>query len=466
MVAHRPRWLVSGLILTVVIAANLGIGMGAAAGQHALAVALTIGFLPALLIGFGALVESHRAMLAWAAFALNFTGVPFFSQALPLPGDTKVFPADVLLVLALGAWLASRLSGVAPANPVRLSPVFGWPLALLGVTVMAGVLVGHERYGTSIIGEPVRLLLYAGIALALTDVSVTSAWRAITVVFYTGAVVQALWAVYYLATGTSQTGADILSTGGVRVLALSVAIYLLGSLVCALLNLEIDPRPGRQALHLVIAGLALFGIVVSFGRTTYAAAVLLVPLVLAARRFVRRTVLLMAPLFVPVVAIAALLVPTVAPTILPTLQARLIGTSTNDSAVEWRTRALDAVLEGVDDEWLTGVGFGRVSEFEFVGQIVRLQGDPHNSYIWILAGGGVIALGALLLVYGMYVVDAVRRLRRADSVGQALIVWSLATWLAFALNAFTGPILTDPEMLMATWVLVALPSVVALRPDP
>jgi O-antigen ligase len=461
MVAHGPRWLLTGVVLLVATGVNVGIGMGAAVGQRPLAVALAIGLLPALLIGFGALVESHRATLAWAALALNFTGVPLFSEALPLPGSTKVFPTDVLLVLAIGAWLASRLSGIPAAHPVRLSPAFGWPLVLLAVTVTAGIFLGHERYGASIVGQPLRLLLYAGIALALTDLSAAAAWRAITVVFYAGAVVQALWAVYYLATGTSQTGADILSTGGVRVLALSVAIYLTGSLVCALLNLELDPRPGRQLLHLAVAGLALFGIVVSFGRTTYAAVILIVPLVLAARRYVRRTVFLIAPLFAPVVAVAALLVPTVAPSVLPTFQARLVGTSTRDSAVEWRTRALDAVLEGIDDEWWTGVGFGRVSEFEFVGQIVRLEGDPHNSYVWILAGGGVLALGSLLLLCAVYAVDAVRRLRRAGPVAQALVIWSLATWLAFMLNALTGPILTDPEMLMTIWILIALPGVVA-----
>jgi hypothetical protein len=463
LVAHRPRLLLTGLILLVATGVNVGIGMGAAVGQRPLAVAVAVGLLPALLIGFGALVESHRATLAWAALALNFTGVSVFSEALPLPGGTRIFPTDVLLLLAIGAWLASRLSGIPVAHPVRLSPVFGWPLALLAVTVTAGVLVGNERYGASIVGQPMRLLLYAGIALALTDLTVAAAWRAITVVFYAGAVVQSLWAVYYLATGTSQTAADVLSTGGVRVLALSVAIYLTGSLVCALLNLEIDPRPGRQALHLAVAGLALFGIVVSFGRTTYAAVVLIVPLVLATRRYMRRTILLIVPLFAPVLAIAALLVPTVAPSLVSTFQARLVGTSTRDSAVDWRTRAFDATLEGVGDEWLTGVGFGRVSEFEFQGQVVRLEGDPHNSYVWILAGGGVLALGSLLLLCATYVVDAVRRLRRAGPVAQALVIWSLATWFAFMLNAFTGPILTDPEMLMTIWVLMALPGVVAAR---
>jgi hypothetical protein len=459
---HTPRWLVVAAAASVACGANVAIGMGAAVGQKATLLAFGIGLLPALLILFGALVESHRATLAWAALALNFTGIPLFSEPLPLPGGMRVFPTDVLLLLAVGAWLASRLSGMPTRHPVRLSPLFGWPLAILAVTVMSGILIGHERYGGTIIGQPFRLLLYAGIALALTDVDLSSAWRAITFVFYAGAAVQALWATYYLATGTSQTGSAILTTGGVRALALSVAIYLTGSLVCALLNLELEYRPERQFLHLAVAGLAMFGIIVSFGRTTYAAVVLIVPLLLLTRRYMRRTILALTPLLAPVLVLAALVVPTVAPTIVPTLQARLSGTSTNDGAVEWRERARDAALEGIDDEWLTGVGFGRMTEFQMNGQVVRIDGDPHNSYAWLLAGGGVLALASFLVLCCIFVVDTLRRLRSASPTGQALVVWSLATWFAFMVNALAGPILSDPEMLMTIWVLMALPSLVAV----
>jgi len=461
MALHGPRWLIGAGALLAAAAANVLIGWGAAVGQKPLLLALGVGLLPALLIGFGALVESHRATLAWAALALNLTGIPIFSEPLPLPGGAKVFPTDVLLLLAVGAWLASRLSGIRARHPVRLSVVFGWPLALFAVAVTSGVLIGSERYGVSIVGQPLRVALYAGIALALTDVSVAAAWRAITVLFYAGAVVQSLWAVYYVATGTSQTESASLSTGGVRVLALSVAIYLTGSLVCALLNLELERRPGRQLAHLSVACLALFGIVVSFGRTTYAAVVLIVPLLLLTRRYLRRTVLVLLPLLLPVLAVAVIATLTVQPTILPTLSARLSGTSTDDSALVWRERARAAVLEGVDEDWLTGVGFARVSSFEMNGQVIRIAGDPHNSYLFLLAGGGVLALGSFLVLCGTFVIDALRRLRSTSPEGQALIVWSLATWLAFMVNALTGPIFSDPEMMMTIWVLIALPSIVS-----
>lgn len=463
IVADTPRSLLAVAFACAGVLGNIVIGVGAAAGHRPMLLALTLGLLPAMLLAFGALVETQRATLAWAALAINLIGIPALSEPLPLPGGTKVFPTDILLILAIGAWLGSRLSRIPARNPVHLSRVFGWPLVLVAITIMSGVLIGHERYGTSIVGQPLRLVLYAGVALALTDVGVAAAWRAITVVFYGGAVIQSVWAVYYLATGTSQTQSALLSTGGVRVLALSVAIYLTGSLVCALLNLELERRPGRQMLHLAVASLALFGIIVSFGRTTYAAVVLILPLLLITRRYMRRTVLWLAPLFAPVVAVGVLLIPTVAPNIVETLEARLSGTSTRDTAVVWRERAQAATLEGIEDERLTGLGFGRKSQFQMQGQVVKLEGDPHSSYVWILAGGGLLALGAFLFLCATYLIDAVKRLRGASQVGQAVVIWSLATWLAFMVNALTGPILTDPEMLLTIWVLMALPSIVAAR---
>lgn len=467
VVLDRSRSLV-GLAATIALAlaTNVAIGIGAAVGSRALVLAAAVALLPVFLLAFGSLIESHRAMLAWSALALNFTGLPYFSTPLPLSGSIRVFLADVLVLLALGSWISSRLSRVQERNPVRLSSVFRLPLLALIVTVGIGIVVGNVRYGTSVVGEPLRILLYAAIALALTDLEPRSAWRAVTTVFYAGAIVQALWAIYYLATGGSQTKSDVLSTGGVRVLALSVAIYLTGSLVCALLNLERETRPGRQLLHAGVGGLALFGIIVSFGRTTYAAMALIIPVLLAARRYLRRTVFWLVPLALPPFIAALLLISSVAPTLLPTIEARLLGTSSSDSAVEWRVRAIEASLEGVEHDLLTGVGFGRENRFVANNELVSFRGDPENSYVWILAGGGLLALGALLTLSVTFAVDCVRRIRHSVGHAQALVIWSLTTWIAFMINALTGPILADPEMLLTIWVLMALPSCVSGKAVP
>ena len=80
-----------------------------------------------------------------------------------------------------------------------------------------------------------------------------------------------------------------------------------------------------------------------------------------------------------------------------------------------------------------------------------------------LASGGLLALGSFLLLCGIYVADALRRLRRALSIESALIVWSLATWLAFMVNALAGPMFSNPVTMLTMWVLMTLPSIVPRR---
>jgi hypothetical protein len=98
-----------------------------------------------------------------------------------------------------------------------------------------------------------------------------------------------------------------------------------------------------------------------------------------------------------------------------------------------------------DESWtgeepLLGLGFGRSLNYIWNGYAYHLEGDPHNSYIWIVAGGGVFALAALLLLFGTFLWDAIRRVRASISFERALVLWSIGTWFIFMINTFTGPI--------------------------
>jgi O-antigen ligase len=115
----------------------------------------------------------------------------------------------------------------------------------------------------------------------------------------------------------------------------------------------------------------------------------------------------------------------------------------------------------VSKEIVTGVGFGRQTSFEISGQTVTIDGDPHNSYVYLLAGGGLLALGSFLALAATYAVDTLRRIRASTGVSQALVMWSLGTWLAFMINALAGPVFTDATMLLTIWILMVLPSIVA-----
>ena len=442
---------------------NVVVAAGVISGKVAAAVLVAI--LPALLLVIGGLMSGHRAVLAFAALGLDFTSLPIFNDRLPLGGGAAIYCTDVILLLAIGGWAAERLTRGGERDPRQaVALAVTWPLPILAVFVTLAVVHGHNDYGLALFGQPVRLILYAGIAVALLGADARSVWRGITVVFYAGAVIQFFYALYYLATGGSQTDSVALSTGGTRILALSTATYLVGSLVCALLNLERErDRPGRQFAHAVIAGLATFGIIVSYGRTTYAAVAVIIPVLLVARKPLRRSMLWLTPLLLPIVASLALIAPILDPSLVPTLTSRVASSSATDINVIWRVRAREVSLEGLDEHLLTGIGFGRPARFRLAGRIHDVTGDPHNSYVYLLAGGGILALGSLLAVMLAYLIDVARRFRRAIDIEQTLLIWSLCTWFAFAVNAYYGPVLTEANMLMTVWILMILPQCVLLR---
>ena len=457
------RILAGAFALTAAAGLNVGLARGLTAAPKLIPLAVGLALIPAVAIAFGALVERHRALLAWAALGLPLTGLFVFQDAIPLPGATQIYWSDVLVVLALGAWLVGRLTGRQALSLQRPNRLLGVLLVPLAIAIALGVVRGSERYGASLIGQPFRIVLYAGIALALSGVTAERAWRAITIVFYAGAVVQTLWAGYYLATGGSQTDQFALSTGGSRVLAGGISVYLAGSLLCALLNLELERRSGRQGLHAAIAGLALFGIILTFSRSTWAALALIVPLLFLTRRRLRRSVFAYLPLAAVVLAAVALVVQLVKPDLIATTTDRIAGTSGEDENVIWRQRAVEVALEGVDREPWRGVGFGRTSSFVINNQVVEIRGDPHNGYVYLLAGGGLLALGSVLLLYAGYVLDALRRALGVTGASQALVIWSLAMWATIALTAVAGPGLSDPATMLTLWTVMALPGVVVIE---
>ncbi len=457
-----PSWRWGGFVAAAAFA-NVAVAVALGTGRAVAAVPLAL--LPIAVLAFGALLSSHRVVLIFVALAFSFTGIPFLDGPLPLPGGTVIFATDVVLVLAVGAWIAERLTGHDRERQPRALPlVITWPLLLLAIVVSLAVVRGHEEFGAALFGQPLRLVLYAGIAAALTDATAPALWRGITVVFYGGAIVQFGYALFHLAFGGSQTDSLSLSTGGTRVLALSSSLYLVGSLVCALLNLERSgERFNRQVGHAIIACLAFFGIVVSFGRTIYLATAIVLVALFLTRKALRHSVAWLLPLLLPALVVVILLIPLFAPTLAPTLSSRIETSPSSDMNVEWRNRGREAALTGIDQHLLTGFGFGRPVRFVFLGRVQNLTGDPHNSYVYVLVGGGLLALGALLAVMLAFVFDALRRARRAVGVEQILLIWSLCFWFTLMLNALAEPVLTNATLLMTIWILMLLPWSVPLR---
>jgi O-antigen ligase len=444
--------------LATLAAANAGLGIMLASAR---AEAVALGALPIVAVLIGVLIASNRAALILAAFALNLLTPLPVADALPLHAGIAVYPSDILVLLAILSWAAAWLINPEEARPSPLrTGLLGWPLLLFGVMLLGAIVRGNERYGESLVSVPVRFLIYAGIAAAVADLKPRDAYRWLVGIFYVGTVWQVLVAIYGYVTGTSATQAVVLSTGGERLLAGSTAMFMAGALLLALLNLEEEHSARRTAADLVMAALATFALVNTFQRTTFALVGLLVPLALLGFRRVRLRATAFLPLCAPFLVLVALLVPKADPTLFPTLAERLTASPSTDTSASWRKKAISSVWSEVREDPVRGVGFGRKTSFEINGQRTTLTQDPHNQFIYLWAGGGLLLLGSFVLLLAVFLVESWRRFKVGTREERRLLFWAVSLWFVFLVNSATGIVLTSPQLLLVFWVLMVLPMIV------
>ncbi len=442
-------------------AASAGVGVMLATAR---AEGVALAALPVVFVAVGSLIASNRAVLVYAAFVLCLLSPLPVSDAAHLPAGIQVYPADVLVLLAVASWAAAWLINPEEARPsMPRTQLLGWPLLLLGVTLVAAVIRGHERYGESLFSLPLRFVLYAGIAFAISDLKPRDAYRWLVVVFYTGTLWQTGVAIRGYATGTSATHQIVLSTGGERVLAGSTAMFMAGALLLALLNLEFQRSARKAALHLLMAMLATFALVSTFQRTTFAVAGILAPLLLLAFRRIRFRAAAYVPLVAPFLVLLALLVPKVDRTFFPTFADRVTASPSTDPTAQWRLKAYAAVWGQVREAPLTGVGFGQPVRFISNNTHYNVGQDPHNQFLYLWAGGGLLLFGSFLVLLGVYLLEAWSRFRAAPVEERRLIFWSVSLWFVFVVNSLTGITLTQPSLLLVFWILMLLPMTVRPR---
>jgi O-antigen ligase len=446
-------WVAAGLA-----AASAALGVLAAnARTEGLAAAL----VPVAVVAIGWLIASNRAVLAFAAFGLCLLAPLPLTDPLPVHVGIQLYPSDLLVLLALVSWAAAWLLNPETARPpLPRAQVLGWPLLLFAVALLAAIIRGHERYGESLFSLPLRFLVYAGIAFAVCDLKVSDAYRWIVAVFYAGTVWQVGVAIYGYATGTSATTQILLSTGGERVLAGSTAMFMAGALLLALLSLETERSARGTAFHLLMAALATFALVSTFQRTTFAVASILVPLSLLVFRRVGLRAVAFLPLLAPFLVLAALLIPKADPSLLPTFGDRVTANPSTDASAQWRLDAYAAVWEQVRESPLTGVGFGVPVTFVSDGIRYNVAQDPHNQFLFLWAGGGLLLFGSFMLLLIAFLLEALARFRAATTESRRLLFWVVSLWFVFVVNSLTGIILTQPSLLLVFWILMLLPMTV------
>jgi O-antigen ligase len=443
-----------GVLLNLIVAVGL-------AEKRSAGVALAL--LPIILVAFGVLTASSPSALFLVALGLDLFAYPAFhpEKPVPLPGALNLYAPDLILLVSGFVWGASWLLREPEKRPrFPRTPVLGWPLLLFAGLVVVAVVRGHERYGEPLLSIPLRLFLYGMIAMAMADLTPRKAYRCVVAIFYVGAVYQAILAVYLLATGGTTGDTTALSTGGVRPLANTTAIYLSGSLLLALLNLQLDSEARRNALHLAILGLSAFGLLLTFQRTTFAVIGVLIPVLLILARRITSKFLVYLPLCAPFIVVFALILPQVEPQVVSTFTHRITSSPSNDTSAKWREKAISAVFVQVRESPFTGVGFGRKAQFTINGNTQVLTQDPHDQYIYLWAGGGLVLLGSFVLLMVRFLWDALRRLRWARGTDRVLLVWAVSLWFVFLVNAGSGVILTTEDLLLVFWVLLLIPSLI------
>ena len=435
--------------MATAVGAAIGLGQPLAAALAA---------VPLVTAVLAVLALKARWTLVLIALGLTYAGAPFTARI--ALGGTGVWISDIVIGLAVAGWVADWLSKPAERRPrLPRAAVLGIPVLLLAVTLLIGAERGSERYGASLIGMPLRLVAYAVIATAIMNVTPKQALRGLTVVFYAGVLYQAGVAAYHIATGTSATEQLNLSTGGIRYIGLGPATYAAASVLLALLNLARSEK--HRGIHLAFLSIACLTVLVSYFRTVWLLIGIEVIVILLVSSRARRVAASALPIVTPFLVIGALGVAAAKPDLIATFSERLSTPASQDSSVQWRANAYQAVLSGVSDDRLLGVGFGRTQSFSINGQPNYITGDPHNGYIYVYAGGGILALAALILVMLTYLWDLARRWKPADEDGRTLLAFSLGMWFIFMGHAASEPIFTEPTMLLTIWIATLLPAMVA-----
>ncbi len=442
--------------LTAVASAN--VLLAAQVAREDARTAVVIAVAPAALILAAVLVARGPEMLLYVALAFMAIGGPL-TAPVALPGGVLAYPTDLAVGLAVSVWAARWLIGAAAGEKsLPQTPVLGWPLALFAVPLLVALARGHEKYGVPYLSPPVRLVLYAGIAVALADLRPKRLLRALTLILYLGGLWGAAEGAVRIATA-SPLGSE-LSTGGQRYVALSSAAVLASGLILALVNLD-RARDGRGCvLHIVMVVVFALAIAASLGRTIFLALALVTPVLLAVLPRLRRATLALLPLLAPAVVAGLVLAASAVPNVGEVFGSRLALDAATDSSVEWRKEAYGLVLQEVKAAPFFGSGFGRTT-----GRVgdVTVHLDPHNGYVHLLAAGGLVTLVPFVLLLGAFARDAIRRARSADHDGVRLITWALATVGVLAIDVATTPFLTLPKLDLLLWLALLAPATVTAR---
>jgi hypothetical protein len=136
--------------------------------RKSVTLAVLAALVPMIVFLVGQLVHSTGQALLFCALAL-----PMSMHVFNVP-HSGLFVSDLIALAAIGAGLAralldlgrDRAAGAVRTYWPRL-PATGFLFVLFGGAMVVAAYRGHVDYGRQLIGQPIRLVLYAGIACAM-----------------------------------------------------------------------------------------------------------------------------------------------------------------------------------------------------------------------------------------------------------------------------------------------------------
>jgi O-antigen ligase len=423
--------------------------------RREVALASVVALLPFAALLVEKYLASNGVTLVVVAMVMNLSGLPFIGSPLATH-PVNIYIPDVLVALAC----LHRAVGTfgRRQTPGRLTPSMRAALSLFLLALTVGVFEGHAAYDTQFVSNATRLGLYSLFMLSTGTLTPAQLERGLRIGFYAGVVISALLGTYYLATGISQTTQSSLSTGGVRLIGLSAAMYAAGGMVMAMLSIVRTPPGASTKIHWSVLVLGLYLQVLSLGRATFIALAIVLPLIMLGSRAGRRRGVLVVLLLLTLGAGITLFNTPPLPPQVATFERRIFNSTAQDPDIQWRAKAAAAELSGIGGHLFSGFGFGRVAYFTLDNTFVPvLGGDPHDGFLYLLAGGGVLALGSFILVLAAAGGALFRRALRAPPDDMTVLLWAAGFLLIYVLNFATEPVLSQAQFMPTLWILLGIP---------
>jgi O-antigen ligase len=420
------------------------------------------------------LVRPEYALVIFIGLVCDLVHPALVPRVPFLGGSLAAGDATLLMLVMYGLWTGASQAGTKQGAAVAsASPVPGWRLLVTSVVLFSAclllsVVLSLSVWGLSatvVLGETRDLLYLAALPIALVVLRQPARQQRFVVglvvlgcLFSIGQVLQGLFNLPVFGTA----GISALETLGYREYSttrsnthgLSIIIFslflVLGAYVLG---------TARKALLIPVLGLLAMGILLTFGRTTFAA-VLLCVIVLVAWLDVKRLPRLLSLLLLFVVLVSALGL-MFKPASFEAVLYRMTSIESElryGYSAGWRFMEVDAMLPHILSYPLTGIGLGAdYKGLSGSSAYPDLNRYMHNAYLYMAGKMGLPALALFLTMMGSIFAIGRRSARNGASPWVRIVgAASAVMMIRFVISSVTEPHLMSDHGVLTIGIAGAL----------